>query len=50
MPGDPARMALGPRVPEEIVEKYREDLHLNKPIYVQYYYWLIGAIRCDFGM
>ena len=50
MPGDPARMALGPRVPEEIVEKYREDLHLNKPIYVQYYYWLIGAIRGDFGM
>jgi peptide/nickel transport system permease protein len=50
MPGDPARMALGPRAPESVVEKYREDLHLDKPIYVQYYYWLRGAIRGDFGM
>jgi len=49
MPGDPARMALGPRAPEKVVQKFREDLHLNKPIYVQYYYWLKGALRGDFG-
>ena len=50
MPGDPARMALGPRAPESVVERFREELHLNKPIYVQYYYWLKGAVRGDFGM
>jgi peptide/nickel transport system permease protein len=49
MPGDPARMALGPRAPETVVQKYREDLHLDKPIYVQYYFWLKGAIRGNFG-
>ena len=49
VPGDPARMALGPRAPEEVVEKFREDLHLNDPIYVQYYHWIKGAIRGDFG-
>jgi peptide/nickel transport system permease protein len=49
IPGDPARMALGPRAPEEVVQKYRQELHLDKPIYVQYYYWLKGAIHGNFG-
>ena len=49
VPGDPARMALGPRAPEGVVEKFREDLHLNDPIYVQYYHWIKGAVRGDFG-
>ncbi len=49
VPGDPARMALGPRAPEKVVERFREDLHLNDPIVVQYYHWIKGAIRGDFG-
>ncbi len=49
VPGDPARMALGPRAPEKVVEKFREDLHLNDPIHIQYYHWLKGAIQGDFG-
>jgi peptide/nickel transport system permease protein len=49
VPGDPARMALGPRAPEEVVEKFRKELHLNDPVYVQYYYWIKGAVRGDFG-
>jgi peptide/nickel transport system permease protein len=49
IPGDPARMALGPRAPEEVVQKYRQELHLDKPVYVQYYYWLRGAIHGNFG-
>ncbi len=49
MPGDPARMALGPRAPEAVVQRFREELHLDKPIYEQYFYWLKGAIRGDFG-
>lgn len=50
IPGDPARMALGPRAPESVVQKFREDLHLDKPLYTQYYYWLAGALRGDLGM
>jgi peptide/nickel transport system permease protein len=49
IPGDPARMALGPRAPEEVVEKFREELHLNDPVHIQYYYWIKGAVRGDFG-
>ena len=49
IPGDPARMAMGPRAPEAVVEKFREDLHLNDPIHIQYYYWIRGAVRGDFG-
>jgi len=49
VPGDPARMALGPRAPEEVVERFREDLHLNDPIFVQYFHWIKGAVRGDFG-
>jgi peptide/nickel transport system permease protein len=50
IPGDPARMALGPRAPENVVQRFREDLHLDKPIYVQYYYWIRGALQGDLGM
>lgn len=49
MPGDPARMALGPRAPESAVENFSKSLHLDKPLYIQYYYWLRGALRGDFG-
>ncbi|MEM1697988.1 MAG: ABC transporter permease [Thermofilaceae archaeon] len=49
MPGDPARMALGPRAPEEIVQKYREMLHLDKPLYLQYYYWLVQLFQGKLG-
>lgn len=49
MPGDPARMALGPRVPEEVVQRLRAEMHLDKTIPVQYLHWLKGAVQGDFG-
>jgi len=50
MPGDPARMALGPRAPQWAVDNLREQMHLNDPLYTQYYYWLRDALHGDFGM
>lgn len=50
MPGDPARMAVGARAPQWVVDRIREQMHLNDPIYVQYGYWLTGAVRGDFGL
>jgi len=50
VPGNPARMALGPRAPEWAVQKLRDEMHLEDPLYVQYYYWLKGALHGDFGM
>lgn len=49
LPGDPARLALGPRAPEWAVEQLREQLHLNDPIFKQYIIWLRDAVRGDFG-
>jgi peptide/nickel transport system permease protein len=36
IPGDPARIALGPERHAEQVERLRERLHLDEPIVVQY--------------
>jgi peptide/nickel transport system permease protein len=49
MPGKPARMALGPRAPQWAVEKLREEMHLDKPIYVQYGYWVRNALKGNLG-
>jgi len=50
MPGDPARMAVGARAPQWVVDRIRENMHLNQPLPVQYYYWLRDALRGDFGL
>ena len=49
VPGDPARLALGPMAPQWAVDKLREELHLNEPIYTQYFYWLSNVLRGDLG-
>jgi peptide/nickel transport system permease protein len=49
MPGDPARLALGPRAPQWAVDRLRDSMYLNKPLYVQYIYWLRDALHGDFG-
>lgn len=49
LPGDPVRMALGPRAPEWAAQNLREQMHLDKPLYAQYYYWLSGALQGDLG-
>jgi peptide/nickel transport system permease protein len=49
MPGDPARVALGALAPEEQVQKLREEMHLDKPFPVQYYFWLRSLLQGDLG-
>lgn len=49
MPGDPARLALGGRAPEWVIEELREEMHLNDPAYMQYYYWAKNVLKGDFG-
>lgn len=49
VPGDPARMALGPRAPEEVVQSLREEMHLDKSIAMQYYYWIRGVLSGNLG-
>lgn len=50
MPGDPARMAVGARAPQWVVDRLREQMHLNRSLIVQYGYWLGGALHGDFGL
>ena len=50
VPGDPARMALGPRTPVDVVEKLRQKMHLDKSLPQQYGFWLRDIItRGDLG-
>lgn len=49
IPGDPARMALGPRAPVEVVEKLSKQMHLDRPISEQYMFWLQGVFHGDLG-
>ena len=49
VPGDPARVVLGPYANDESVAGLRERLGLNRPFLVQYVAWLGGAVKGDFG-
>jgi len=49
LPGDPARLALGPRAPDWAVENLRQQLHLNEPLYIQYFYWVRDAATGSLG-
>lgn len=50
MPGDPARMAVGARAPQWVVDDLRTQMRLDEPLYVQYVYWLRDALQGDFGI
>ncbi len=49
VPGDPARVVLGPYASDESVAGLRERLGLNRPIIEQYLSWLGNLARGDFG-
>lgn len=49
VPGDPARMALGPTATQEQVADLREKLGLNRPIVEQYGLFIAGLARGDLG-
>jgi|YelNatPaOPRAMG01_1025707.scaffolds.fasta_scaffold26993_2 peptide/nickel transport system permease protein len=49
IPGDPARIILGERASSSEIERLREELGLNKPIFIQYIIFLGKALRGDLG-
>lgn len=49
VPGDPALTILGENATPEAVERLRETLGLNRPLYEQYAEWLFGLLRGDLG-
>jgi len=49
IPGDPARMILGPVAPDAVVEQTAKDMGLRDPIVVQYVRYLGQIATGDFG-
>ena len=49
VPGDPARVILGPYASAEAVAGLRDRLGLDRPFLEQYMTWLSKAARGDFG-
>ncbi len=50
LPGDPAQVMLGTQATPAAVEALRAELGLDRPIPVQYFDWLSGALRGDLGI
>lgn len=49
LPGDPARLIAGLEASEEDVERIRELLGLNKPLYLQFIDYFTSLLRGDLG-
>jgi peptide/nickel transport system permease protein len=49
LPGDAARVILGPEATEESLAALRSRLGLDQPAYIRYFDWLFGAVQGDFG-
>ncbi len=50
MPGDPVKALFGDQQPSEaVIEQLRARYHLDQPFIVQYFYYISGIFRLDFG-
>jgi peptide/nickel transport system permease protein len=50
IPGDPVQAMVGPTGSPELVEQLRQQLRLDRPLYVQYLDWVGGALHGDLGI
>jgi len=48
-PGDPVRLMLGPKASQESIDFVRARYGLDRPIMVQYGYYVANAVQGDFG-
>jgi len=49
VPADPARLYAGYKASTATIEAIRRMLHLDEPLYVQYWYYLVALFRGDLG-
>ena len=49
LPGDPARLALGPDATKEQVQKLRKEMGLDDPLHIQYLTYVQGLLHGDWG-
>lgn len=50
VPGDPARLILGPMASDAVVEKMAREMGLRDPIPVQYVHWVGQVLRGNLGI
>lgn len=50
IPGDPARIALGPRATPEVIARYAEKMHLNEPVLYQFWIYFSNSLTGDLGL
>ena len=50
LPGDPARLALGPFASKQQIENLRHTMGMDKPLPLQYWIYITGIFRGDFGL
>lgn len=48
--GDPAIALAGDNASEEVLAVIRRKMGLDRPLYLQYFSWLAGLLRGDFGV
>ncbi len=49
IPGDPVRVLLGPRATQEVIDAIHAQYGLDKPLYIQYGYFLVNLAKGDMG-
>ena len=49
LPGDPALVMAGEERDPAAIEQIRQHYHLDRPLPVQYLYWVKGALSGDLG-
>lgn len=49
-PGDPAYSVLGVYATKEQVDALRQEIGLDRPIYIQYLTWLVKVLKGDLGI
>jgi len=49
MPTDPVLAAVGDNAPQAVVERVRQEMGLDQPLYVQFWHYLTQILHGDFG-
>lgn len=49
LPGDPARLIAGPEADGQVVALVREQLGLDRPLYIQFWDYMTSVVQGDFG-
>ncbi|EBI3944937.1 glutathione ABC transporter permease GsiC [Salmonella enterica] len=49
LPGDPARLIVGPEADAQVIALVRQQLGLDQPLHVQFWHYITHVLQGDFG-